>query len=69
MKNKFFNKPGFILALIGIIGMFIAFVVQGLTLLEKAIIVVICGIVFVGGTLSETSFFNKYRERHEESWK
>lgn len=66
--NLFLKKPGFIVSIIGIIGITFALVFQGLTILEKAIILVICSVIFVGGALLETPFFDKYKKIQEESW-
>ena len=67
MKNSLLKRPGILLATIGVLMMIICFAVKSLTGLEKAVMFIICAITIIGGTLSETKVFDKFKEGQEES--
>lgn len=68
MSNVFLQKPGLIVALLGMIGMVIVLSIQGLILFEKIITFIVCVIIFLGGLISETSFVDRFKKQGEELW-
>lgn len=65
---KLIQKPGLIVSVFGILGLILSFAIESFTFLERAIMVIVCCVVIVGGLLAETKYANIFKEGKEESW-
>jgi hypothetical protein len=67
-KFKLMEKPGILVAVIGVLGLTLTFAIQSFTFLERAIMAIVCVVVILGGILAETRFADKFKEQQIEDW-